>query len=251
MGRLLLGLLLSVLFAGRVFAGDITVLAAASLTDALNAIGDAYHAKTGTTVKFSFAASSALAKQIEAGAPADVFASASEDWMNYLADRKLIDPASRFSPVGNALVMIAPSSLDRAPFTVSASLDLASLLGKDGKLAVADPAHVPAGIYAKQALTHYKLWDGVQSHLAIADDVRGALAFVARGEAPLGIVYKTDALISKSVKTVATFPPESHDKITYPFALVKGAHPEAAKFLAYLKSHPARAVFDKYGFTQN
>ncbi len=251
MGRLLLGLLVSVLLTGRALAGDITVLAAASLTDALNAIGDAYHTKSGNTVKFSFAGSSTLAKQIEAGAPADVFASASEDWMKYLADRKLIDPASRFSPIGNTLVMIAPASLDRAPFTISSKLDLVALLGTGGRLAVADPAHVPAGVYAKQALTHYGLWDGVQSHLAVADDVRGALAFVARGETPLGIVYKTDALISKSVKAVATFSEDSHDKITYPFALVKGAHPEAAGFLAYLKTNAAKAVFDKYGFSRN
>jgi molybdate transport system substrate-binding protein len=251
--RLISGLLATMFFivgAASARADNITVLAAASLTDALQAVGDAYQAKTGESVKFSFASSSALAKQIEAGAPADIFASATDEWMKYLADRNLIDTASRVSPIGNYLVMIAPTTSAQGPVTISAKLDLAKLLGKDGRLAVGDPAHVPAGTYAKQALIFYGLWAIAEPRLAIADDVRGALAFVERGETPLGIVYTTDAVISKGVKTIATFPAESHQAITYPFALVKGAHADAGAFLAFVKGKDGVAIFTRYGFTR-
>jgi molybdate transport system substrate-binding protein len=230
-------------------ADTITIYAAASLTDALNDIDAAYQKKTGIEVKASFASSSTLAKQIEQGAPAQVFASADTKWMDYLDKKNLIDDSSKKNLLGNALVVIAPSDSVVGPQAISASFDWAKFLGADGKLAVGDPDHVPAGIYAKESLTNLGAWNSLQVHLARADDVRGALAFVERGEAPLGIVYVTDARISKKAKIVGVFPASSHSPIVYPFAIVKGAgSPAVAAYFGYLTGPEAASVFRRYGF---
>jgi molybdate transport system substrate-binding protein len=191
----------------------VTVFAAASLTDALSELGRRYEqAHPDVRVRFSFAASSAVARQIEAGAPADIFASANEEWMDYLAARELIVPDSRRVPIGNSLVLIAPLDAAIGAVAVDRHVDLAGLLG-EGRLAVGDPAYVPAGAYAEKALAFLGVWDAVAPRLARAESVRAAMALVARGEAPLGIVYATDAAIDAKVKVVGRFPPASHPPI--------------------------------------
>jgi molybdate transport system substrate-binding protein len=187
-----------------------------------------------------------LARQIEAGTRADVFFSADEDWADYLQARKLIDVPSRHDIVKNRLVLIAPASSD-IKLKIAPHFVLAAALG-DGRLATGDPASVPAGRYARAALTRLGVWDEVSSRIVPAEDVRSALAFVARGETPLGIVYKTDALIEKRVRIVDTFAEDSHPPITYPAALVATAKPGAREFLAFLRSAPARKIFEHYGF---
>lgn len=229
-------------------ARDVTVYAAASLTGALQDAGDGFTAQGGPKIKFSFAASSLLARQIEAGAEADVFVSADSEWMNYLADRNLIQTTSRKDILGNRLVLISakdnPIQLKIAP-----SFPLVKALG-DGRLAVADPDSVPAGRYAKSALTSLGVWGTVAERLVRAENVRVALTYVARGEAPLGIVYETDAKAEPKVKVVDVFPAESHLAIVYPFALTHaGTSPEAKAFLDYTKSAKAADVFRKYGFS--
>jgi molybdate transport system substrate-binding protein len=229
----------------------VTVLAAASLTDALTAIGDAYKRETGHDVKFSFASSSTLAKQVEAGAPADVFVSANEKLMGELAGMNLIKPETRVSPIGNDLVIIAPKDSPLTTVTPDASLDLAAILGPDGRIAVGDPEHVPAGQYAKQALTKLGLWEKAEPKLAPAADVRAALALVERGETPIGIVYGTDAAISQGVKVVGRFAEETHDPVSYPFAvLVNAPSPDAQSFLTYATGEKGLAVFDRFGFSR-
>lgn len=225
----------------------VTVFAAASLKDVLTRIGDKWKAETGRQVVLSFAASSALAKQVEEGAPADLFISADRKWMDYLASKGLIDPATRRDLVGNRLVLVGAK--DAAPVVIDDMLDLRKRLG-EGRLAVGLTASVPAGIYAKQALEHLKLWDGVKDRLAEAENVRAALVLVARGEAPLGIVYETDARAEKDVKLLGVFPEDSHDLIVYPAALTRQASlPEAAAFLDYLSSPEASAAFEAAGFS--
>jgi molybdate transport system substrate-binding protein len=229
-------------------AETVTVFAAASVTNAITDIGNMFGGKGGGNVTPSFAASSTLAKQIENGAPANVFISADEEWMNYLSERRVIVPESRFNLLGNRMVLIAPadSSLKVA---IKPGFPLAQLLGAD-RLATGDPDHVPVGKYAKTALEKLGTWKSVESKLARANDVRGALALVERGECPLGIVYSTDAAVSKKVKVVGTFPEDSHPPITYPAALVSGKDTPAARgFLDFLKTPDAKAVFIKYGFT--
>jgi molybdate transport system substrate-binding protein len=241
-------LLAAVLVAAPVIAqaATITVFGAASLTDALNDIGKAYKAKTGDDVVFSFAASSALAKQIEASGGADVFMSADTDWMDYLDKKGLIAPSTRSNLLGNALVLIAPVS-DPAVINIAPHFDLVGAL-HGGKLSMADPASVPAGKYGKAALTALGVWDSVSGQLAQAENVRVALAYVSRGEAPLGIVYKTDALSDKGVRIAGTFPENTHAPIVYPAALVKDAKPEAKGFLKFLTGPEATAIFEKDGF---
>ena len=230
-------------------AADVTVFAAASLKEALGAAAEAYKAKTGKAVTVSYAGSSALAKQIEAGAPADIFFSADLDWMDELAKKDLIDPASRHTLLGNTLVLVAPKD-SAATITIGKGFPLAAALGPDGKLAMAAVASVPAGKYGKAALTELGVWDAVAPHVAEADNVRSALAFVARGEAPFGIVYGTDARAEPGVRVVGTFPETSHKPIVYPVALVKAsANPEAKAFLDWLLSPEARAPFETAGFT--
>ncbi|HXL98554.1 MAG TPA: molybdate ABC transporter substrate-binding protein [Rhizomicrobium sp.] len=224
----------------------VTVFAAASLTDALNSAGKAYEAKTGKHVVFSFAASSALARQIEASAGADMFLSADSDWMDYLDNKGLIAHATRVNLLGNHLVLISPADL-KVALKIAPHFDLAGAIGQ-GRLALADPASVPAGKYARAALTSLGVWDSVADHVAPAENVRAALAYVARGEAPLGVVYTTDALSEPKVRIVDTFPDSSHAPIVYPAALTKDAKPGARAFLDFLSGPDATAIFVKDGF---
>jgi molybdate transport system substrate-binding protein len=230
-------------------AQDVTIFAAASLSNALQDVAKAYQEKTGTPLKFSFAASSALAKQIEAGAPAQIFISADERWMDYLADTKLIVPETRISPIGNRLVLIAPADSPVSPVTIDAELNIEAMTGQSGRIAAGDPQHVPAGTYARQALEKLNLWGKAEPRLARADNVRAALALVETGEAPLGIVYSTDAAASKRVKVVGTFPIESHTRITYPFAMIAGQDSaEARQVFKFVTSDEALAIFSRHGF---
>ena len=227
---------------------SITVFAAASLQDALKDAAKGFTASTGVQIKFSFDASSTLARQIAQGAPADLFASADTDWMDYVAKRALIKPSSRISLLGNKLVVIAPTDFGLTDLKLEAPA-LADALGQ-GRIATGAVETVPVGRYAKIALTSLGLWDRFGGRIAPADNVRAALAYVARGEAPLGIVYATDAVLEPKVKVVATFPPQSYPPIIYPFAVTASARGDgAARFLAYLQSPAARASFLSQGFS--
>jgi molybdate transport system substrate-binding protein len=226
----------------------LTVFAAASLTDALNDIGHLWQAQ-GHKIVFSYASSSTLAKQIDAGAPADVFASADEKWMDDAEKSGHIEGATRTDLLGNALVLVEPKA-QLHPVSLTPGLKLAPILGPSGRLAVGDPAHVPAGIYAKQALEKLGAWDSTKDHLAPAESVRAALRLVEIGEAPAGIVYATDIKSTPAVAIAGTFPPSSHDPITYPFAAVAGKNiTEAKAFLAFLHTVAAQDVFHHYGFS--
>lgn len=243
---LLAGLLLTL--AGPVQAKDLLVFAAASLKNAAEDIGKAYEATGAGKVTYSFAASSDLAKQIENGAPAAIFISADTKWMDYLAERKLIVPETRHDLLGNRLVLIAPSDSSMT-IDLAEGAPLAQSLG-DGKLAMADPDSVPAGRYGKAALDALKLWSSVEPSVVRAKDVRATLAFVERGEAAAGIVYATDAMVSKKVRIVDEFPEASHPKIVYPVALIAGQDDAAAHaFYDYLNGDKARGVFLDYGFS--
>jgi molybdate transport system substrate-binding protein len=230
-------------------AGErLVVFAAASLKGALDRAAGAWAASGGAEVALSYAGSSALARQIEAGAPADLFLSASTEWMDYVQERGLLREGTRRDLLGNRLVLVR-NGPGPAPVAIGPGFDLASLLG-DGRLAMALVDAVPAGIYGREALTALGLWDGVSGALAQAADVRGALALVASGEAPLGIVYATDAAAEPAVSVVGVFPEASHAPIVYPVAVTaESAHPEAEAFLAFLGSAPARAAFEAAGFT--
>jgi len=250
MRRLLLTIgLLAFLVPSAAWAQQLTVFAAASLTDAMKDISTAWEKQGHPALRLSFASSSTLARQIEQGAPANVFASADEKWMDYLAKSNAIVPETRKDLLSNQLVLVVPK--DRArKVTIGPDLDLAALLGPNGRIATGDPAHVPVGIYAKQALTKLGLWAKVEPRLASAEDVRGALLLVERGEAPAGIVYATDAAVSPGVVIAGTFPESSHERITYPFAVVRtGDTPEARALMAYLAGPEARAIFTRRGFT--
>ncbi len=229
-------------------ARDLTVFAAASLKEALEGTGQQFQLANGQKIVVSYAASSALAKQIENGAPADVFISADSDWMDYLARRQMINITTRMNLLRNRLVLVAPSD-SKLVARIEPGFQLAKLLD-GGRLAVADPDSVPAGKYARAALQKLGMWASLEPRLARGDNVRAALNFVARGETPLGIVYLTDAYAEKKVKVVAQFSADTHPPIIYPAALTAGArHTAAAAFLAFLKSKAARAVFEKYGFS--
>jgi molybdate transport system substrate-binding protein len=225
----------------------ITVFAAASLTNVLQDLGDSFTAQTSIPVRFSFAASSALARQIENGAPADVFFSADLEWMDYLEKRNLIQRDTRHDVLGNRLVLIAPVD-SKIKLTIAPHFHLAAALGK-GRLATGDPDAVPAGRYAHEALTALGVWNDVADRLVRADSVRSALAFVDRGEAPLGIVYETDALIDKHVRIVGVFPADSHLPIVYPIALTGMAKVEAARFVEYVRGPAGVTAFKANGFT--
>ena len=228
-------------------AKPLRIYAASSLTDAMEQIGDMYAAKGNKKPIFVYASSSVLARQIEQGAPADFFMSADEPWMDYLGERKLIDPATRKSPLSNRLVLVAPkdSTMD---VKLTAGVDLMSAL-KGGKLAMGDPESVPAGKYGKAALQSLGVWSQVESSVVRTENVRAALTFVERGEANAGIVYLTDQIASKGVRLVGTFPAISHPKISYPMAVVRGGmEAEAAKFEAFLQAPEAMAVFTRLGF---
>lgn len=228
------------------FAGGVRVYAAVSLTDALNDVANRWAAAGHSRATLVYAASSTLAKQIEAGAPADVYASADLKWMDYLDERGRIVTESRVNLLGNTLVLIAPAG--RAPrVEVDRGFDMGAAF--TGKLCTGDTASVPAGVYARQALAALGWWEPLERRVVGTDDVRTALAFVERGECALGIVYATDAAISDDVEVVARFPADTHDPIVYPFALVTGAQPEARAFLDYVAhSSEARAAFERRGF---
>ncbi len=240
------------LYAGVALAAGperpLTVFAAASLTDVLQAVGSDFAATGAPLPRFSFAASSALARQIEAGAQADVFFSADQEWMDYLAARDLVRAGTRRDLVGNRLVLVAraDSPLELA---IGQGFTLAQALGPRGRLAVGDPDFVPAGRYARSALTSLGVWNQVVDRLARADNVRVALAYVARGETPLGVVYASDAQADARVRVVGAFPSASHPPITYPVAAIRGAAPGAEAFIAFLAGPVAAARFAAAGFT--
>lgn len=227
---------------------SITVFAAASMKSALDDINAAFLKATGTRVTASYAASSALARQLELGAPADVFASADVDWMDYSAGKKTIKDDTRVNLLGNKLVLIAPKDSKINSVALAPDFDLAKLIG-DGRIATGEVSSVPVGKYAKSALEKLGIWASVEKRFAMADNVRAALALVARGEAALGIVYETDARAEPNVKIVGAFPADSHAPIVYPVAATASAKPEAAGYLDFLRSGTAKAVFEQYGFT--
>jgi molybdate transport system substrate-binding protein len=244
-----LAALLLCLCAAFARADTVTVFAAASLKEALDAVVKPFEASTGGRVVVSYAASSALARQIEAGAPAALFISADLDWVDYVESRGLAAAGSRRKLLGNDLVLIAPAG-SGTKVTLARGVDLASALG-GGRLAVANPDAVPAGKYAKAALSALGAWRGVESRLAPAENVRAALTLVARGEAPLGVVYRTDALAEKGVRIVDAFPSDTHPPIVYPLVLLKGAGGAARALADHLASAQARPIWERFGFRVN
>jgi molybdate transport system substrate-binding protein len=238
--------LLGSLLAVAASAAPVTVFAAASLKNAMDEAISAFTATTKTEARASYGASSTLARQIEQGAPADVFVSADTDWMDYLAKRGLIVPRSRVDLLANHLALIAPAG-SRIRLRIGKDMPLAAALGPD-RLAIAAP-DVPAGRYAQAALTGLGVWASVETRLARAENVRSALAFVARGETPLGIVYDTDAKVEPRVRVVGLFPDASHPPIVYPAAILAGSEsPQAAAFLSFLRGPAAAAIFRRHGF---
>lgn len=229
----------------------VTVFAAASTTNAMTEVGDLFEKQKMGKVIFSFASASTLAKQIEQGAPADIFISANSEWMDYLDTRKLLEPGSRFDFLSNILVLIAPVTGPVDHIDLTKGEDLGKYLG-DGLLSTGDPDHVPVGKYAREALINLGMWQGIENRIARAKDVRAGLALVERGEAPLGIVYASDAKISDKVKVVGIFPEKSHKPITFSVAIITGKKSGASvKFIEMLKSTEAKDIFTKYGFIVN
>lgn len=244
----LIGAMLLVLSSAAHAADKAVVFAAASLKNGLDDVNAAWQAETGRTATISYAASSALARQIEQGAPADIFIPADLDWMEYLSEKQLIAPGSRINLLGNRIVLIAAA--DTAVETsIGPGFPLAELLG-DGRLAMADVKAVPAGKYGKAALEKLGVWAGVEDRVAQAENVRAALKLVATGEAPLGIVYKTDAVAEPAVKIIGVFPEDAHPPIVYPVGVTAdSSNPDAAEFVKFLQSANARQSFEKQGFT--
>jgi molybdate transport system substrate-binding protein len=243
---LLLGSVLLTPDAAR--ADEVLVFAAASLKPSLDKIVALPEAAALGSIKVSYAASSQLATQIEAGAPAALFVSADQDWMDYVAVNDLLVADTRTNLLGNALVLIAPKD-SGAKLAIAPGFDLAGALGQGGHLALAEPNSVPAGKYAKAALTKLGVWNNVSEHVVSAENVRAALNFVARGEAPLGIVYRSDAVSEPAVRIVATFPDDTHAPIVYPAALITGGDsPAARKLLDLLRAPKEQAIFRSYGF---
>lgn len=231
--------------AHSVAAQPLTIFAAASLKNALDEAAEAWN---GPRIRASYAASSALARQLERGAPADLFLSADTLWMEWAEARRLVRAETRRDLLGNSLVLIAPAGA-KPTLALRPGMDLAGALG-DGRLAIADPDAVPAGRYAKAALQSLGVWNEVRDRLARAENVRAALAFVARGEAPLGIVYASDAVADSTVEIAAAFPGSLHPPIVYPVAVTTASRrPEAASFVDFLASERARAIFERHGFT--
>lgn len=227
-------------------ADNVTVYAAASATNAIHEIGALYEKEHGVKITASFAASSALAKQIEAGAPAGVFISADLKWMDYLQQQGKLAAGTRRNLLGNQLVMIAPKG---NAFPVKMEKTFAIGKAFEGKWCTGDPVSVPVGGYAKQALTALGWWQSLEPRLVVTQDVRAALAFVERGECAMGIVYETDAKVSDKVTLLGAFPPDTHQPVVYPVALTEGADQGAQRFLAFLRSKPAADIFTRYGFT--
>ncbi|MFN0191088.1 MAG: molybdate ABC transporter substrate-binding protein [Aestuariivirga sp.] len=245
--RSILAIALFAALAASALAEEVKVFAAASLKSALDEIALAFEAEGSVKAVPVYAASSALAKQIEEAAPADIFISADEAWMDYLEDNRLIAKDTRKNLLGNTLVLIAPKDSAK-PFTFHTGADLAAALG-DGRLAVAEVKSVPAGKYAKAALEKLGMWDGVSAKLAMAANVRAALTLVAKGEAPLGIVYGSDAKSSPEVVVIAEFPEDSHPPIVYPAARVASStNPDAQAFLDFLSTNTSKQIFIKQGF---
>jgi len=229
-------------------AQELTVFAAASLTDTMRDIAALWVQAGNKPVRLSFGASSSLARQIEQGAPVNIFASADQKWMDYLADKRLIVTDTRKSLLGNDLVLVVEAGKP-VHVTIERGFNLTGLLGANGRLATGDPRHVPVGIYAEQALKSLGLWDVIEPRLARTEDVRAALLLVERGEAPAGIVYATDAAVSKGVAVAGTFPPGSHSPVTYPFAVIRsGDTPQARALMDFLAGPAAREVFVRRGF---
>jgi molybdate transport system substrate-binding protein len=226
----------------------VTVFAAASMKNALDDINATFTKSTGIKVTASYAASSALMKQIEQGAPADVFASADLDWMDYGSQKKVIKDETRINLLGNRLVLIVPKDSKLDNVTIAPGFNLAQLAG-DGRIVTADVRAVPVGKYAKAALEKLGSWNAAAPKFAMTENVRAALTLVARGEAPLGIVYITDAQVEPNVKIIGTFPQDSHPAIVYPVAATATAKPEAGSYLTYLRSGTAKAIFERYGFS--
>lgn len=226
----------------------LTVFAAASMKNALDAVNAAYAAKKNVKVIASYAASSALAKQLEQGAPADIFVSADIAWMDYGIGKRVIDAATKVDLLGNAIVLIAPKHSKIDNVAIGPGFDLAKLAG-DGRIATGDVKAVPVGKYAKAALQKLGAWQAAEPKFAMAENVRAALALVARSEAVLGIVYSTDARVEPGVKVVGTFPADSHPPIIYPVAATTSAKAEAADYLAFLRTSEAKSIFEKFGFS--
>jgi molybdate transport system substrate-binding protein len=257
MSKHLSAILLAAVMAGMPFAaraqgagggGPILVFAAASMKNALDEVNGAFTKTTAIKVTASYAASSALMKQIEGGAPADVFVSADTDWMDYGSSRKLINEETRINLLGNALVLIASRDSPLGKVSIGPGFDLAALAG-EGRIATGDVRAVPVGLYAKSALEKLGAWAAVEKKLAMTENVRVALTLVARGEAALGIVYATDAKVEPNVKVIGTFPEASHPPIVYPVAATPEAKPAARRYLDFLRSAAAKTVFESYGFT--
>jgi molybdate transport system substrate-binding protein len=235
-------------FASASAQKSITIFAAASMKNALDDVDTAFTERTGIKVVASYAASSVLAKQIQQGAPADIFMSADTDWMDYAVDKKAVNEASRVNLLGNSLVLIAPKDSRINQVMIGPGFDLAKLAG-NGRIATGDVSAVPIGKYAKAALEKFGSWKAAEPKFAMAESVRAALILVARGEAVLGIVYATDARVESGVKIVGTFPPDSHPPIIYPVAATTAARSEASSYLAFLRSSAAKTIFEKYGFS--
>ena len=241
--------LLAVFSSSAIAAGNVTIFAAASLTNALQDIAAQYQKEKQVDVVASYASSSTLARQIEQGAPADLFISASQQWMDYAIDKQQIVANTRYTLLGNTLVLIAPQDSKIDSVVIDKKTDWKKLLD-GGRLAVGDPDHVPAGIYAKESLEHLDAWAVLAPEMARANNVRSAMALVERAEAPLGIVYGSDAIASNKVKVVGTFSEASHKPIEYPMAIVKGHENQNVNdFYDYLKSPQATEIFKIYGFT--
>lgn len=235
-------------FASASAQKSITIFAAASMKNALDDVDTAFTERTGIKVVASYAASSVLAKQIQQGAPADIFMSADTDWMDYAVDKKAVNEASRVNLLGNSLVLIAPKDSRINQVMIGPGFDLAKLAG-NGRIATGDVSAVPIGKYAKAALEKFGSWKAAEPKFAMAESVRAALILVARGEAVLGIVYATDARVESGVKIVGTFPPDSHPPIIYPVAATTAARSDASSYLAFLRSSAAKTIFEKYGFS--
>ena len=244
--KLILSIVFACLTGHAVAEQKITVFAAASLTNAISVIVTDYESANPQKILTSLAASSMLAKQIENGAPADIFISADTKWMNYLQDKNLLKTDSKVNLLGNRLVLVAPKGKS---FKVEMKPEFILSNAFAGKLCTGEVESVPAGIYAKQSLKSLNWWDSIKARIVGSQDVRAALTLVERAECDAGIVYETDAKVTEKVETIAAFPDASHDAIVYPLSLTKNAKPEATGFYDYLKSEKAKVVFAKYGFT--
>ena len=243
-------LLISLMLTLPVFAAEkVTVFGAASTTDMMNELMSIYNKKGGNAIA-SYASSGVLARQIESGAPADIFISANQEWMDYLADKNLVAAGTRTDWLGNTIVLVAPKG-SKVSYKIAKNASIAKLLKKGERLAIGDPEHVPAGSYARQAMKNLGIWDDVEKNIAAAENVRSVLMLVSRSEVPLGIVFGSDYVAGKdSVDLVDTFPADSHELISYPMGIVKGHdNAEVKKFYAFLKSDEAKPVIEKYGFT--